>query len=604
MSCLYLGDQLMNILDRGANAAAILTALSKSQAMIEFDLSGKILNANENFCRTLGYQLVEIVGKHHSLFVEAAYAQSPDYKAFWSKLAAGKFDQQQYKRIGKGGKEVWIEASYNPVFRRGKPVKVIKIATDITAQKLMSAEEAGKMDALSRAQAIIEFTPSGDVISANQNFLSALGYSLTEIQGRHHSMFCEPSYVTSEAYQDFWKRLAEGELVSDEFMRIGKGGRKVFIQASYNPIFDMNGQVFKVVKFATDVTGRVENVEKLASCLTSFADGDLSQKIERPFIPSLERLRVDFNAASAKLKKAMATVSDNARAISAGSSEIRTAADDLAKRTEQQAASVEETAAALEEITTTVKDSSRRAEEAGRMVARAREHAEHSGKIVQNAIGAMDQIEGSSREISNIIGMIDEIAFQTNLLALNAGVEAARAGEAGKGFAVVAQEVRELAQRSAKAAKEIKTLITASGGQVQNGVALVTQAGSALQEIAAQVHDINSNVIAIVEAAREQSTALGEINQAVNTVDQGTQQNAAMVEEQTAASHSLAREAAALFELLEQFRFDDGKHQSKLGNPVQDLRAPLKAARIGAGPMRATGGATALARPNADWEEF
>ena len=563
----------MNILGRGANAVAVLAALSKSQAMIEFDLSGKILTANDNFCKALGYELSEIVGKQHSMFVDPAFASSPDYKAFWAKLGAGSFDQQQYKRIGKGGKEVWIEASYNPVIRRGKPVKVIKIATDITAQKLKAAEDGGKIEALSRAQAIIEFTPAGDVVSANENFLSALGYSLAEIQGKKHSMFCEPSYTSSTAYRDFWNKLASGELVADEFMRIGKGGRKVYIQASYNPIFDMNGKVFKVVKFATDVTGRVENVDQLAGCLNSLADGDLSQKIEKPFIPSLDRLRTDFNAASGKLKHAMATVADNARAISAGSNEIRTAADDLAKRTEQQAASVEETAAALEEITTTVKDSSRRAEEAGQLVSRTRDHAEHSGQVVRDAIGAMDQIETSSREISNIIGVIDEIAFQTNLLALNAGVEAARAGDAGKVFAVVAQEVRELAQRSAKAAKEIKNLITASGTQVQNGVSLVTKAGSALQEIATQVHDIDTNIVAIVEAAREQSTALGEINQAINTVDQGTQQNAAMVEEQTAASHSLAREAAALFELLEQFKFDDGVRTPTLQSRI--YRAPI-----------------------------
>ncbi|MBB5576636.1 methyl-accepting chemotaxis protein [Rhizobium paranaense] len=561
----------MTILGRGANAVSVLAALSKSQAMIEFDLTGKILIANENFCRALGYDLSEIVGKHHSMFVEPAYASSEEYKAFWTKLSAGNFDQRQYRRIAKGGREVWIEASYNPVFRRGKPVKVVKIATDITAQKLKSAEDAGKINALSRAQAIIEFTPTGEVLTANDNFLSALGYSLVEIQGKHHSMFCDPAYAVSAAYKEFWRKLANGELFADEFTRIGKGGRKVFIQASYNPIFDLNGKVFKVVKFATDVTGRVENVEQLAQCLTNLADGDLSQRMEKPFIPSLERLRTDFNGASGKLKDAMGIIAQNAKAISAGSNEIRTAADNLAKRTEQQAASVEETAAALEEITTTVKDSSRRAEEAGRLVTRTRDHAEHSGQVVRDAVTAMGQIESSSREISNIIGVIDEIAFQTNLLALNAGVEAARAGEAGKGFAVVAQEVRELAQRSATAAKEIKSLITASGTHVGNGVTLVTKAGAALEEIASQVGEINANVSAIVDAAREQSTALGEINQAVNTVDQSTQQNAAMVEEQTAASHGLAREAAALFELLEQFRFDD---VSRHGNTsVQKGRA-------------------------------
>ncbi|WP_183906001.1 methyl-accepting chemotaxis protein [Rhizobium sp. BK008] len=595
----------MNILDRGANAVAVLAALSNSQAMIEFDLSGKILTANENFCRALGYELREIVGKHHSMFIEPSYASSAEYKAFWTKLSAGKFDQQQYKRLGKGGREVWIEASYNPVFRRGKPVKVIKIATDITAQKLKSAEHAGKIDALSRAQAIIEFTPAGEILTANDNFLTALGYSLAEIQGKHHSMFCESDYSKSEAYKEFWRKLAGGQLVADEFMRVGKGGRKVYIQASYNPIFDLNGKVFKVVKFATDVTARVENVEQLARCLTNFADGDLSQTIQKPFIPSLERLRTDFNSASEKLKDAMATVAENAKAISAGSNEIRTAADDLAKRTEQQAASVEETAAALEEITTTVKDSSRRAEEAGQLVSRTKDHAEHSGQVVRDAIGAMDQIETSSREISNIIGVIDEIAFQTNLLALNAGVEAARAGEAGKGFAVVAQEVRELAQRSAKAAKEIKSLITASGSHVAKGVALVTNAGSALQEIASQVHDINTNVTAIVEAAREQSTALGEINQAINTVDQGTQQNAAMVEEQTAASHGLAREAAALFKLLEQFRFDDAPI-SRLSSTQADRHVPAPTALkvVRTSPAASVQRGSAAAALKSDWEEF
>ncbi len=593
----------MSILDRGANAFAVLAALSKSQAIIEFDLSGKILNANENFCRALGYELSEIVGRHHSMFVEPAVVSSQDYKAFWSKLSAGQFDQRQYKRIGKGGREVWIEASYNPVFRRGKPVKVVKIATDITDRKLKAAEDAGKIDALSRAQAIIEFSPQGEVLTANDNFLAALGYSLSEVQGRHHSMFCEPAYIQSPQYKQFWDKLAGGNFVADEFMRLGKGGRKVFIQASYNPIFDLNGKVFKVVKFATDVTGRVENVEKLAQCLTDLAEGDLAQSIDKPFIPSLDRLRTDFNAASEKLKRAMTLVSENAGAISSGSNEIRSAADDLARRTEQQAASIEETAAALEEITTAVNDSSRRADEAGKIVARARDHAEHSGQVVRDAISAMDQIEKSSREISNIIGVIDEIAFQTNLLALNAGVEAARAGEAGKGFAVVAQEVRELAQRSATAAKEIKSLINASGAQVENGVSLVTKAGSALQEIAEQVRDINGNVVAIVDAAREQSTALAEINQAVNTVDQGTQQNAAMVEEQTAASHSLAREAAALFELLGQFKFEDASRSVSSSRSVHYEASPV-APRLAVSRPLATRGSAALAANQEEWQDF
>lgn len=476
-------------------------------------------------------------------------------------------------------------------------------------------DSGAKLAAVSRAQATIEFTPEGKILAANENFLKALGYSLDEIVGQHHRMFVEPTEANSQRYLEFWTRLRMGEFVADEFLRIGKGGRHVHIQASYNPVFDPNGKIIKVVKFATDITGRVQNVEQLALGLTRLADGDLSQQIEQPFIPSLERLRTDFNSASQKLKLALAAVAENAQAITAGSNEIRISADDLAKRTEQQAASVEETAAALEQITTTVKDSSQRAEDAGRLVARTKDHANHSGNVVREAISAMDQIDASSKAISNIIGVIDEIAFQTNLLALNAGVEAARAGEAGKGFAVVAQEVRELAQRSATAAKEIKTLITASGSYVSNGVTLVTKAGTALQEIASHVEDINSDITAIVEVSREQSTALSEINRAINSVDQGTQQNAAMVEEQTAASHELANEAAALFELLDQFRFEAVK-QSQTTKPVEIKRQPTTKSAPSAGyhlaaqrtsaavAPRRTASASATAAAPASWEEF
>ncbi|MFN7103757.1 MAG: PAS domain-containing methyl-accepting chemotaxis protein [Pseudorhizobium sp.] len=536
----------------------MLGALDLSMAIIEFKPDGTIVKANKNFCDLMGYSEAEIVGKKHRMFLDRDYADSAEYTAFWNTLRNGEFICREFTRIAKNGTEIYIRGNYNPIKNgAGKVVKIVKFANDISETKLHAIDTGAKIDAVNRAQAAIEFKPDGTILSANENFLSAMGYSLAEIAGRHHSMFIEADQANSAEYREFWKKLNAGEFVAGEFKRIGKGGRSVFIQASYNPVFDLKGRVIKVVKFATDVTCRVENVEQLASCLNNLAHGDLSQSIDRPFIPSLDRLRQDFNAASTRLKEAMHTVRLNAQAISSGAHEIRTAADDLARRTEQQAASVEETAAALEEITTTVKDSSRRAEDSGRLVGRAKAHADHSGQIVRETITAMDKIDASSREISSIIGVIDEIAFQTNLLALNAGVEAARAGEAGKGFAVVAQEVRELAQRSAAAAKEIKTLITASGTHVTSGVSLVSKAGEALQEIAGHVQEINQDIVAIVDAAREQSLALGGINQSINSVDQSTQKNAAMVEEQTAASHGLAEEAKALFQLLEQFRFED-----------------------------------------------
>ncbi|HEV7437493.1 MAG TPA: PAS domain-containing methyl-accepting chemotaxis protein, partial [Pseudorhizobium sp.] len=562
-----------------------------------------ILNANGNFCNAIGYERAEIVGRHHSMFCEPALAASHEYRQFWAQLAAGESFSGAFKRIGKGNREIWIQASYNPVFRRGKVVKVVKIASDITTAKMKAAEDQGKIEAISRTQAVIEFTPAGEIITANQNFLDCLGYQLSEIIGRHHRMFCEASLSESEDYRQFWRELSQGIPKSDEFKRIGKNGRAVWIQASYNPILDADGKVFKIVKFATDITERVRAVDEVATGLKGLAEGNLTCDIEKPFIPSLDKIRVDFNAAIARLRDAMRTVGENAEGIAAGSGEIRQASDSLAKRTEQQAAAVEETAAALEEISRTVADSAKRAEEAGSLVGRTRKGAEQSGEVVRNAVNAMGQIATSSKEISSIIGVIDEIAFQTNLLALNAGVEAARAGEAGRGFAVVAQEVRELAQRSATAAREIKALITTSTEQVSQGVSLVGQTGKALEDIVEQVIEINANVSAIVEASREQATALREVSQAVNTMDKNTQQNAAMVEETTASSHSLAREAQDLRDLLARFRF--GQQSSpKVIASHHDVKPSASPARQLQGRIARAASSAALLQAPESWEEF
>ncbi|SKA13958.1 methyl-accepting chemotaxis protein [Consotaella salsifontis] len=556
-----------------SDSANVLAALDRSLAIIEFDLTGKILHANGNFCTVMGYEPAEIIGRQHRMFVSEEYAKSPQYAEFWAKLARGEFVAERFQRFGKGGREVWIRATYNPVKNgSGKVYKVIKVASDVTAITHQANEDAGKIAAINRAQAVIEFTPNGEILDANENFLNALGYRREEIVGKHHRMFVEPSFAQSRDYQLFWDRLRGGEFLSDEYKRIGKGCRAVYIQASYNPIFCANGKVSKVVKFATDVTPRVNAVNELATALQQLAEGDLLQRLEHAFIPALEPLRHNLNRSLEQLQDTVRAMAGSASSIEVSSSQVRTAADDLSHRTEQQAAALEQTSGALSEMNKTVTTSARKADEAGQLVTLTRANAERSGGIVNRAVEAMGHIEKSSAEITKIIGVIDEIAFQTNLLALNAGVEAARAGEAGKGFAVVAQEVRALAQRSAEAAREIKDLISKSADQVGRGVQLVNDTGRALEEIVSEVAEINGHVVAIVDASRSQATGLNEINTAIDMLNQATQQNAAMVEETTAASSELAAEAVNMNQMVAKFQIGSE------GSPVHALTARVSRA--------------------------
>ncbi|HEV7434648.1 MAG TPA: PAS domain-containing methyl-accepting chemotaxis protein [Pseudorhizobium sp.] len=536
------------------DALAMMQALSTSQALIEFDPRGMILTANENFCKALGYSLAEIIGRHHRIFCEPDLVASPEYTAFWARLAAGTFDAGSYKRIAKGGREVWIQASYNPVFSSGKPYKILKIAADISDAKKQAMEDAGKLEAISRSQAVIEFTPSGEILDANENFCRAMGYSHHEILGKHHRIFCRREYVSTPEYSAFWERLGKGEYISNEFVRIAKSGQEVWIQAAYNPIIDASGGVTKVVKFATDVTERMSAIKQVNIGLSALSDGDLTVELDQPFVPSMEELRLNFNRSMGRLNTTMATISESANVIADASTETSGASASFSKRTEQQAASLEETAAALEQITTTISSTRDSAQEAGKLTASTKANAEASGAVVAKAVAAMDEIDRSSREIGSILGIIDTIAFQTNLLALNAGIEAARAGEAGKGFAVVAQEVRELAQRSAAAAKDINSLISKSNQSVSDGVNLVGQAGTALTNMLSQIAHVDANITAIADAAREQSAGVKQISVAVNAMDQATQQNAAMAEEATAASTALAQQAVLLRTQMATFR--------------------------------------------------
>ncbi len=611
--------------DFGGDAKRVLKAIGRSLAIIEFAPNGTILAANENFCRLFGYELAEIKGKHHSMFVEPDYAKSSEYREFWAKLGRGEIDTREYKRVGKSGKEVWIQASYNPVVSAsGKVLKVVEVAADVTAAKLAAAENAGRIEAMSRSQIIAEFATDGTILAVNDHFLKLVGYRREDLVGKHHRVVVDPAYAQSGEFQEFWRKLNRGEHVGGQNKRIGADGKELWLEVSYNPIFDPSGRVVKVINFATDITGRVTAVNQIAAGLKRLAEGDLEHRIKTEFIPLLEPLRLDFNASMDTLGHSLAAISANAQAIGSATDEISTAAEDLSRRTEQQASSLEETAAALEEITATVKKTAEGAKHARDAVSTARVDADKSGEVVREAMAAMTGIDKSSKQISQIIGVIDEIAFQTNLLALNAGVEAARAGDAGRGFAVVASEVRALAQRSAEAAKEIKGLISASTAQVDQGVKLVTQTGEALGRIVAQVGEINGIVADIAASAQEQATGLQQVNTAVNEMDQVTQKNAAMVEETTAASRALAGKTEELGQLIARYQLGQAaedllRKELKKAAPHAFREAPKKAAPESAAararpePARrpaakavANAGPRAAAGGGADesWQEF
>ncbi|MEE3625783.1 PAS domain-containing methyl-accepting chemotaxis protein [Nitrospirillum sp. BR 11752] len=481
--------------------ASTLKALDRSQAVIEFSLDGTVLTANRNFLAAMGYTLAEIQGKPHSLFVEEAERNSAAYKAFWSALRRGDYQASQFKRIGKGGREVWIEASYNPVLdAAGRPVKVVKYATDITAQKREYADLRGQVDAIRRSQAVIEFALDGTVLTANDLFLNTLGYTLAEVQGKPHAMFVEPAQRDSAEYRAFWDALRRGEYRAAQFKRIGKGGRPVWIEASYNPIFDLNGRPFKVVKYATDITHQVQMLADL-KVLIDKNFGEIDQAMERATGQSGEALH---------------------------------AAGDTSGAVQMMASSVEELAASIREIS--------------QSMAQSRAAAESTAQLADMADASTQKLAGVAHSMESVVEVIRGIAGQINLLALNATIEAARAGEAGKGFAVVATEVKNLAMQSANATQQISNEIEgmqAVSGEVVGALSTirqsigtvreyVTSTASAVEEQSAVTRDMSSNMQGTAVAVETVTANLGAIAAAIGQVGQA-------VATTKQAAHILAR---------------------------------------------------------------
>jgi methyl-accepting chemotaxis protein len=605
-----LENELQNIDYRG-----YLDAINRAQAVIEFSMEGKVIHANENFLNAMGYRLEEIQGQHHSMFVDADYRQSIDYRQFWERLGRGEVEAGEYKRIAKGGKEVWLQASYNPILDDNKKaIKVVKYATMITESKLRNADFEGQIAAISKSQAVIEFSPDGKILHANENFLKVVGYNQDEVRGQHHSMFVDTVYRQSSDYRMFWEKLARGEYDQAQYKRIAKGGREVWIQASYNPILDMNGKVFKVVKYATDVTDQVNAAQVLQNAVQSTQKivsaaeaNDLTGRVPlQGMSGEIETLCRGVNSLLDTMSTIVSGIMESSASIGTAAREIAMGNADLSQRTEEQASSLEETAASMEELTVTVRQNADNAKQANQLAASASDVAVKGGKVVSDVVVTMGGINDASRKISDIIGVIDEIAFQTNILALNAAVEAARAGDQGRGFAVVAAEVRSLAQRSANAAKEIKGLISDSASKVESGSRLVESAGRTMEEIVQSVKRVTDIMEEISAASQEQSGGIDQVNTAVTQMDQMTQQNAALVEEAAAAAKSMEEQTDAMSRSVAMFKLSDEFSSSTAPanvTPLPVTRSKSIAARKEPVKVAASGGVRRPAKDDS-WKEF
>lgn len=459
------------------NMRGIFNAIDSAYAYIEFDLKGNVTLANKNLLETMGYDLEEVKGRHHRQFVDPAQAASSEYSKFWADLVDGKSQSGVYKRISKSGKEVWIQAVYSPVRDEvGRVTKIIKIATDVTAQNLLNAENAAKLQAIDKTQAVIEFNMDGSIITANENLLSVLGYDLKELQGKHHKMLVDPAYAASSEYRAMWESLASGEPVTGEFQRVGKGGREVWIRASYNPIFDLNGKPFKVVKYASDVT------------------------MLKKMIISAQETASALSAASSELT---ATATQMSETASRTNHESQTAA----AAAEEVAAGVQTVATNMEEMVASIKEIARSANESSQMARTTLSRAHETNATIAK-LGA------SSQEIGDVIKVISSIAQQTNLLALNATIEAARAGEAGRGFAVVANEVKELAKQTAKATSDITNKI----GAIQSDTNSAVEAIGGISDAVEKLNGISGVIAAAVE---EQTATTNEVSRVVVEAKQG-----------------------------------------------------------------------------------
>lgn len=612
-------QQQLELEDLRDELNARIDIMNTTSIVSEANLKGDIVTVNEKYLKISQYSKEELIGSPHSI------TRHPDmpkdvFKQMWATIGRGQIFRGVVKNRAKDGTPYYVDAVIAPFIdkRTGKPRKYLGVRYDITEQEIARHNMKGIVDAIDKSYLWAEFSLDGTVLTANENFLNTTGYRLDEIRGGQHRMFCDPAYANSGEYSAFWQKLKRGEFETGVYRRLGKGGKEMWVQASCNPVKDEMGRTFKVVELAIDITdqkraqNKVEQMIEVAAAgqlserikseeftgpskeltesvnrlldsvvtplheaqhiLGSLAANDLTQEMTGAYQGEFDTIKISINSVVRNMAQTLWAVREAVESVFLGSEHITKGNEDLSRRTSEQASALEETSASMEEITGTVKQNADNAKQANQLAIAAREAADKGGAVTQKAVEAMEEINKSSKKIADIITVIDEIAFQTNLLALNAAVEAARAGEHGRGFAVVAAEVRNLAQRSATAAKEIKGLINESIQRVNDGSELVNQSGKTLGEIVSSVKRVTDIIAEISAASQEQSCGIDQVNKAVMSMDDATQQNAALVEETTSASQSLQAQARTLQQRVMNFKLRATETEKAEMPPVDALR--------------------------------
>jgi methyl-accepting chemotaxis protein len=578
-----------------------IAAIGKAQAVIEFNMDGSVITANENFLKALGYNLEEIKGKHHSMFVDEAFRQSPAYKEFWAKLNRGHHDAAEYKRIGKGGREVWIQASYNPILDlNGKPFKVVKYATDVTAQKLVNADYQGQIAAIAKAQAVIEFNMDGAVLMANENFLKALGYTLDEIKGKHHSMFVDEAYRQSADYVEFWAKLRRGEYQAAEYKRIGKGGREVFIQASYNPILDLNGKPFKVVKYATDITAQKLAVNAMMSDAIMLSRAALEGKLatradatkhQGDYRKVVEGVNATLDAVIGPLNVSAKYVEDISEGLVEASEVLQAMADnDYTRRVSENDKRVKITdtyngdfntiknnlnaciealagvGAATNKTADTLHASMKSiAQNAQALSSSSQQLAATSQQMSSNAEETSAQantVATATQQVTTNLNSVatgaEEMSSTVQSISSNAGEAAKIAGEAVKTATSANTTVAKLGESSAEIGQVIKvitsiaqqtnllalnaTIEAARAGEAGKGFAVVANEVKELaKQTAKATEDISQKITAIQDDTKRAVESIGSITGIINQINDISGTIATAVEEQSATTNEMSR---------------------------------------------------------------